>query len=265
MFEVYALRLGSADRLARDNFLAPGDRNGSMKLDFTMWLIRGGDQLVAVDTGFNPYSGDKRNRTLLKTPTEALAALAVDAARVGTLVLTHLHFDHAGNVDQFSSARVLVQARELEYVTGGSMCHPRLNHFYEVEDVVGLVRSVYTGDVQVVDGFRELAPGLELHLIGGHTRGLQIVRVRTERGWVVLASDALHYYANLEENNPFPALVDLPQMLDGYRTIIGLADDSTDHVIPGHDPLVFDRYPMVDGNPDVVALHQSHNATRAKR
>ena len=72
--------------------------------------------------------------------------------------------------------------------------------------------------------------------------GLQVVRVRTRRGWVVLASDATHYYANMDQGRPYPILYNVGEMLEGFNTLRRLAD-SPGHIIPGHDPLVMVRYP----------------------
>jgi hypothetical protein len=116
---------------------------------------------------------------------------------------------------------------------------------YEVEDVVGMVRSVYGGRVRFHDGDAEIAPGVSLHLIGGHTMGLQAVRVATRRGYVVLASDASHFYANMEQARPFPIVYSVGDMVQGYRRLLALAD-SPGHIIPGHDPLVLERYPAPD-------------------
>jgi glyoxylase-like metal-dependent hydrolase (beta-lactamase superfamily II) len=104
------------------------------------------------------------------------------------------------------------------------------------------VRRAYAGRVRFHDGDAELAPGVSLHLVGGHTMGLQIVRVATRRGWVVLASDASHFYANMEQQRPYPIVYNLGDMADGWRRAHALAD-SPAHVIPGHDPLVMERYP----------------------
>jgi len=92
------------------------------------------------------------------------------------------------------------------------------------------------------DGTAELAPGITLHRVGGHTRGLQVVRVHTQRGWVVLASDAAHFYANWQERRPFPIVDNVAAYLDAFTTIEALAG-SPQHVIPGHDPQVLARYP----------------------
>ena len=58
----------------------------------------------------------------------------------------------------------------------------------------------------------------------------------------VLAADAAHYYENMEAPNPFPLVYNVGDMIDGYRTMALLAD-SSNHIIPGHDPLVRERYP----------------------
>src|SRR5690606_5492298 len=183
----------------------------------------------------------------------------IDPDDVRDVVLTHLHYDHAGRTDEFPDARIWVQKKELEYVLGPDMGHPSLNHFFDVDDLKRILDRIFASSVAAIDGTHTLVPGVELHLIGGHTRGLQIVRVFTERGWIVLASDALHYYANHERRDPFPSIVDLPQMLDGYLRIEALAD-SLDHIIPGHDPLVMKRYADDALPAGVVALHRTPTA-----
>ena len=88
----------------------------------------------------------------------------------------------------------------------------------------------------------ELAPGISIHHIGGHTMGLQCVRVHTARGWVVVASDTSHYYEHFEQGRVFATTFHLGQTLDGYARLKQLAD-SVKHIVPGHDPLVMERYP----------------------
>ncbi|MOA45506.1 hypothetical protein D3C78_1679080 [compost metagenome] len=98
-----------------------------------------------------------------------------------------------------------------------------------------------------------LAPGLELHHVGGHTQGLQVVRVHTARGWIVLASDALHYSRNLTDDNPFPAIFHLGDMLEGYRRIRTLVESDA-HIVPGHDPAVARQYPPADAQAGIYRL-----------
>ena len=258
-FEVYAVRLGRVERAARDNFLNARNLEGGMMLDFDMWFLRRDNLVIAVDTGMSDRAGSQRKRYLDVTPRGAAAALGIDPDAVRNLVITHLHYDHAGRIDEFPAAQVWLQEKELEYVFGPDMRHPALNHFFDVEDLKIVLDRIFASSVTAISGSRTIVPGVELHLIGGHTRGLQVVRVFTERGWVVLASDALHYYANYDRRDPFPAIVDLPQMLNGYLRIEALAD-SVGHIIPGHDPLVMDRYASDELPDGIVALHRPPRA-----
>jgi glyoxylase-like metal-dependent hydrolase (beta-lactamase superfamily II) len=256
VYQVHAVRYATVERRAIDNFLMRDAHDGLMPLDFFFWVIRGDGRTIVVDTGFSAHSARRRNRTLLCTPAEGLAALGITPQEVADVVLTHLHFDHAGNTDAFPAARFHLQDAEMRFATGRCMCHPALSHFFEVEDVTELVRKVYAGRVEFHDGDAELAPGITLHKVGGHTEGLQIVRVYTARGWIVLASDAAHYYRNLEDRNPFPGILDVGQMLEGYRRIERLAD-SAQHIVPGHDPEVRSRYPVArHGDIEIATLHE---------
>jgi glyoxylase-like metal-dependent hydrolase (beta-lactamase superfamily II) len=172
---------------------------------------------------------------------ESLKLFGVDAGEVRDVIVTHLHYDHVGNFDQFPKATFHLQDLEMSYATGRHMAVGHFAYAYEVEEVVGMVRRVYQGRVTFHDGDAEIAPGLTVHHIGGHTLGLQSVRVWTRVGWIVLASDASHYYANMEEGRPFPIVVDIAKMADGWRKLRTLAS-APQHVIPGHDPLVMHRY-----------------------
>jgi glyoxylase-like metal-dependent hydrolase (beta-lactamase superfamily II) len=168
--------------------------------------------------------------------------LNCDAAKVKDVVITHLHYDHVGNFDLFPAATLHLQDVEMHYATGRHMGEERHRFAYEVEEVVGMVRRVYENRVRFHNGDGEIAAGISLHLIGGHTMGMQAVRVATRRGWVVLASDASHFYANMEQTRPFPIVFSVPDMVAGYDRLRSLAA-SPGHVIPGHDPLVMQRYP----------------------
>jgi hypothetical protein len=141
----------------------------------------------------------------------------------------------------------------MAYATGRHMCHARLRMPFDVENVVDMVREVYRGRVAFHAGDAEIAPGISVHLVGGHSHGLQIVRVHTERGWVVVASDAVHFYANMETGNPFPIVFNVGDMMEGWETCRRLAD-SEHHIVPGHDPLVMQRYPAPAADLEGIAV-----------
>lgn len=242
-YEVYALRYGeNLTQPAAHNFL-DGDIHGvKMPLDYFVWLIRGETSALVVDTGFDAAMATKRQRTFLTCPGDLLGKLDVSTRAIRDVIVTHLHFDHCGNYDLFPAARFHLQDQEMAYATGRCMCHATLRRPVEVEDVVAMVRKVFEDRVVFHDGAREILPGISVHRVGGHTAGLQVVRVWTRRGWLVLASDASHLYANMEQRRPFPLVHNLEAMLEGYRTCFELASAPA-NVIPGHDPLVMKRYP----------------------
>ncbi|WP_313297724.1 N-acyl homoserine lactonase family protein [Diaphorobacter sp.] len=246
-FDVFAIKYASVNRPRQSNFLEPvdGDPDAPMPLDFFVWLVRGGGRSLLVDTGFSQVSAIARQRGFLKEPWDSLLALGIAPAEIADVAITHLHYDHAGNVHQFPHARIWLQEREIAYATGKCMCDPKQNHFFALDDIGVVLKRLYAGEVRLIDGRHELAPGLELHRVGGHTDGLQIVRVMTSKGWIVLASDAAHYYENLQRRNPFPAIYSKQDMMDGYALIQSLADGD-DNIVPGHDPLVCEKYPRLD-------------------
>ncbi len=241
-YEVYAVRYARHDRSASANFLGGDPHDDPMPLDYFVWAIRGRGKTYVVDTGFGAEQARERRRELLRSPAEGLRAIGIDPARVEDVIITHMHYDHAGGLDLFPNANFHIQDREAAFCTGRMMCHDTFRHSMAVEDVLGLVRRVFGGRVRFHDGAEEIAPGLSVHFIGGHTMGLQCVRVETRRGYVVLASDAAHLYAHLEQRRAFPVVYNVADMLEGHETLKRLAT-SPRHIVPGHDPLVGQIYP----------------------
>ncbi len=231
-YEIYAIRYATmSPRTPHMNHLVPDPHETSAQdLDYFVWLIRGCGRDLLVDTGFNAAEAQARNRKLTLNPVEALARFGVRAEAIGDVVVTHLHYDHAGNLDLFPNARFHLQDREMSYATGRCMCHGVLRHPFSVEHVT------------------------TLHRVGGHSDGLQVVRVETARGPVVLASDASHYYANMHRKSPFPILYNLGDMFEGWNIVARLAGHA-DRVIPGHDPIVTEIYPRASDEVDAYALH----------
>ena len=240
--EVYAIRYGHHDRKAAENYIGGDPHDILQPLAYFVWAIVGAAGTFVVDTGFAEDTGSRRGRQTVKPVGEGLRALGVDPDNVADVIVTHLHYDHCGNHDLFPRARYHLQDIEMAYATGRHMCHHEIRVPFEADDVVAMVRKVFAGRVVFHDGDEELAPGLSVHHVGGHSKGLQCVRVKTRRGHVVLASDATHLYAHVNEGRVFPVTYSVAETLEGYRTLRKLAD-SPGHIIPGHDPLVLSEYP----------------------
>ncbi|MCK8787833.1 N-acyl homoserine lactonase family protein [Roseomonas sp. NAR14] len=243
VYEIHAIRYAhNGERRRGENFVGGDPHDGPMPMDYFVWVLRGEAGTFVFDTGFDEPMARKRQRRITRPVAEGLKAIGVEPDEVRDVILSHMHYDHAGNHDLFPRARYHIQEEEMRYCTGRCMCHATLRHPFEAADVTAMVGRIFEGRAQFHAGAAELAPGLSVHLVGGHSRGLQFVRARTRRGWVVLASDASHYYENFEQRRPFPILDSLSDMLDGYDAMDRLAA-SPAHIVPGHDPLVLQRYP----------------------
>lgn len=245
-YEVLALKYAEKlDRIRADNFIMADDHAAPGPMDYFVWVARNHQRSIVIDTGFDFAEADRRGRKVLRHPRDVLALIGIDAATVSDVIITHLHYDHAGTLDAFPAAKFHMQAAEMAFATGPCMCEPHMRLAYTAEHVCQMVRNIYSGRVMFHQGEAEIAPGLSVHHIGGHSRGLQCVRVETEDGPRVLASDATHYYENFELGKPFPIVVDMADVMAGYRTLVRLAGRA-DRVVPGHDPLVLARYPALD-------------------
>ena len=159
-YEIYALRYATmSPRTPHLNFLIPDPHETTAQdLDYFVWLIRGGGRDILVDTGFNAEEAKARSRKLTLNPVDALANFGVAADTIRDVIVTHLHYDHAGNLDRFPNARFHLQDREMSYATGRCMCNGMLRHPFSVEHVTTMVRHVYGERVTFHSGDGEVAP-----------------------------------------------------------------------------------------------------------
>jgi len=252
-YEVYAIRYARRDARRAEHFIGGDPHDAPMAMDDFVWLIRNAERTIVVDTGFTAEVAAKRKREYIRTPKAGLALLEVKTEDVREVVITHMHYDHVGTFFDFPNAHFHIQDEEMRFVTGRHMRHARFAHSFEVEDVVGMVRTLFKGRLVFHEGMDEIAAGVSLHHIGGNTTGLQSVRVHTQRGWVVLASDAAHYYEHMEKGRVFTSMFNLGDALEGYDTLRRLAE-SPRHIVPGHDPLVMARYPAVSKELEGIAV-----------
>jgi len=241
-YEVYAIKYAERMGTRGEMFVFGYPPDAPLQMDYYVWAIRNSERTVVIDVGYGREEGERRGRTLLRCPTDGLRLIGIDPTLVEDVIITHMHYDHAGNLALFPKARFHVQDEALAFATGRGMAHRHLHHAFLVDDVVKMVRLVYEGRVVFHAGEDEIAPGITVHKIPGHAAGLQSVRVHTQRGWVLLASDAAHYYESFLKERPFQAHEDLFLMLEGFRQVRGLAPSDA-HIVPGHDPAVLARYP----------------------
>ncbi len=252
-WEVYAVKYADRNTRTRaDSFIFDDNHDAPHAMDYFMWLLRRGAEVILVDTGYDAGEAAARGRPIRLDPVASLVPFGISPEDVSDIIVTHLHYDHAGGLHLFPNARLHLQAAEMAYATGPCMCHDTFRMPFTVGHVCEAIRRLYSGKVTFYDGEAEVAEGVTVHCIGGHSRGLQCVRVRTQAGWLVLASDAAHFYENFMARKPFPIVVDLQDMLDGFETLERLAS-SPGLIVPGHDPMVRSYFPS-SLSPDIFRL-----------
>lgn len=255
-WEVIAVRFGTRMALKSRvylNYQIYRDPDADLAMDYFFWIARRGTQLVLIDTGFNAESGGKRDRTLLISPEAALAKLGLDAGAIEHTIITHMHYDHAGNLGLGANSQLYLSRREHDFWTGPMAKRRLFGSAVEEADIAQVSDLVARGKLTLTDGDYDLVPGIRILEVGGHTAGELIVIVSTAIGNVILASDAIHYYEELELDRPFVELDDLPDVFTTFDTVRALVGNGAT-LIPGHDPEVMRRFPAVPGAPSDLAV-----------
>lgn len=246
-YKVYAIEYATrASAKSSENFFGHQDahENASMPLSYYIWLAVSYKHAVVFDIGFTEEVAIKRGREFLRCPIETLRKFNIEPDDVPYVVITHMHYDHIGNAHKFPKAQFFLQESEMSFWTGKYASKDNFKGLVEVDDVVHLVRENFNGRIHFVDGSAEILPGISVYKTGGHSAGLQVVKVQTETGNVILASDASHFYRNINEDRPFSVVHNLADMYGAFEIVRSLADESS-VIVPGHDPLVMHRFPAV--------------------
>jgi glyoxylase-like metal-dependent hydrolase (beta-lactamase superfamily II) len=250
MYEVYALKYGERDTTACQFFYRESSHT-PITLHYFVWLILGGPQPILVDTGFLDDDAQARGIRNYVSPAEVVRRAGVRPEDVPVALITHLHYDHWAGHSLFPNAEFWIQRDEVAFWTGPFGSTAAFRQSANVNALAGLVTLNYANRVRIVEGQREVLPGIVLHRVGGHTAGLQIVTVQTRRGPVVLTSDASHFYRNVETGQPVQIITSLPEMLTAFDTIHALAG-SQKLIVAGHDPAVADRFKPVE--PGIIQI-----------
>lgn len=220
-----------------------GEPDGPLQLDYYFWLLREGERSVIVDCGFHPDAGARRGRAALITPASALSGLGVRPELVETVILTHLHYDHIGNVGLFPNATILVPAVELDFWSSAVAARHQFAMLVEPDEIAKLTELERVGRVRRFGGDAELLDGVTALSLPGHSPGQHGLLVKTRTRPVLLASDAIHLHEELTHDWAFSMLSDLTQMYGSYDRIRELQAGSGAVVIPGHDPAVMRDFP----------------------
>ncbi|MBD8706458.1 MULTISPECIES: N-acyl homoserine lactonase family protein [unclassified Pseudomonas] len=263
--EVIVVRYGTRQTTKSEcyyNFGAYREPDAAMTMDYFFWIFRSAEQTIVIDTGFSPEAAIARKRQPVVAPADALARLGIDPKDVKLLVLTHAHYDHAGNLGLYPNAKIVMSRKEFEFWGTDMGKRPQYGHHIDPLDIERIQALHREGRITLLDTPQNtLIPGIELYELGGHTPGQMAVVVEMPEGPVILASDAIHYYDELEQDRPFAVLDSLADMYRGYERIREWLQRPGAVVIPGHDPDVMNRFAPVDASdPSFAVRIDAHGA-----
>lgn len=250
---VTALRYASRMTTRSDVFLRYGqygEPDGPQEMTYYLWVLRDGDRTIVVDTGFSAAGGGSRGRQFLVAPLEALRRAGVAPGAVELLIVTHLHYDHTGHLDAFADTPAVVSRSEVEFWTGPLAGRAQFAAHIEPGEVQGLADRA---GVTLIAGEHEVAPGVVSIEVGGHSPGQTILAVEGQSGPILLTSDAVHFYEEIERDRACGVLHDLARVYGAYDTIREHIERGA-RVIAGHDPLVMDRFPRLESDPELGVL-----------
>ena len=245
-YEVYAVRYATIPGFAVSGLVAGADPARKMDIAMMVWLVRGGGKNILVDAGFYREEFFKQWKVAdFAKPSEAVRRAGIAPEEITDVIITHMHWDHADGMDLFPNAKVWLQKDELEYYAGSAWQSRRTHGGIDPDDVMAAVKLNVQGKVGLVNGdAQEILPGITCYTGGKHTYASQFVAVNTGGGTVVLASDNMYLWENLEKHAAIAQTLDAASNLRAQERMRELAGDAK-RIVPGHDPAVMTRYRKV--------------------
>jgi glyoxylase-like metal-dependent hydrolase (beta-lactamase superfamily II) len=244
-YDVYAIRYATIPGFPVSGLIKGADESRKIDIAMMVWLVRGGGHTIVVDSGFyRPQFFKNWKVENFVRPDEAVARAGVKPEEVTDVILTHAHWDHADGADLFPKAQVWIQKEEYRYYTSDAWQPDGKHGGIEPDDMAYLLRANTEGRLHLVDGDREILPGVRVYIGGRHTWASQYVSVTAKPGTVVLASDNMYLYENLDKHLPIAQTFDAVSNLAAQDKMKTLVKDPR-FIIPGHDPAVLTRFPKV--------------------
>ena len=251
-YEVYALRYATLKDFSVGGLVAGADRARKMDIAMMVWLIKGDGHNILFDAGFYRDQFMKQwHPADYEKPSVAIARAGLKPEDITDVVISHIHWDHADGFDLFPNAKVWIQKDELEFYAGEAWQGHRRTAA-DPDTVLGMVKLNIDGRLMLVNGdAQQIFPGITAYTGGKHTYQSQFLGVNTDAGTVVLASDNMYLYENLEKHLPIAQTLDSGSNLRAQDRMKQIAS-STKFIIPGHDPAVMKSFP--ETAPGVVRI-----------
>jgi glyoxylase-like metal-dependent hydrolase (beta-lactamase superfamily II) len=245
-YQVYALRYAILSKFPIAELVQGADPTRKEDIAMLIWLVTGNGHNILVDSGFyrDRYFHQYQVKDYIR-PSEMVKEVGLKPDDITDIIISHMHWDHADGMDLFPKAHIWIQKDEYEYYTGPAWASKDASDGVDPDDVVGLVKRNVSGGVTLVNGDdQQVLPGIQVYIGGKHTYQSQYAGVNTKDGTVILASDNMYLYENLDKHVPIAATLDAASNLRAQDRMKQLAA-KPQLIIPGHDPAEMTRFPQV--------------------
>ena len=258
VYEIYALKYFGLTKVPVSELSLGASPKDTMDMDFMFWLIKGNNgKIILVDAGFLSDLDivKELHGSFYIRPDTVLSELDIKADNVTDIILTHPHWDHVDGVSLFPKAHIWIQKDDYNYFVGQAWQKDGRHGGFYKRDVDTLVSLNIAGWVTLVDGDdKEILPGIRVYTGSRHTFNSQFVLVNTGGEKVILASDNIWIYYSLDHMRSAPldgGTFDTTAYVKSMQRMKTLASQIK-YIIPGHDPAIFTRFPMI--KPNVVRI-----------
>jgi glyoxylase-like metal-dependent hydrolase (beta-lactamase superfamily II) len=252
-YQIFALRFATDEKATPISALAMnGPEKDSMKLVSMIWLIQDKHRNILVDAGFQRDITEAKDLGMIyhSRPDSILAEVGLKASDISDIILTHPHWDHIDGIDLFPNAHIWFQKEDFNYFVGEAWQKDGNHGGFNKRDVAKIVQLNLEGRVTLVNGDnQDILPGIKVFTGSRHTYNSQYVLVNTGNSKVILASDNIWIYYNLDHLVSIPgyATFDPPGYVSAMKRMKVMASDIR-LIVPGHDPEVFSRFPKRSEN-----------------
>jgi glyoxylase-like metal-dependent hydrolase (beta-lactamase superfamily II) len=257
-YDIYALKYYGLRSVPVSELALDAPRKDTMDMYFMYWLIKGNNgKNILVDAGFLHDLDIVKtlNSTFYIRPDSVLLELNIKADEITDIILTHPHWDHVDGISLFPKAHIWIQKEDYLYFVGEAWQKDGRHGGFYKRDIDSLVSLNITGKLTLVDGDdKEILPGISVFTGSRHTFNSQFVLVQTGGDKVILASDNIWIYYNLEhlKSSPYPnGTFDTTAYVKSMIRMKTMVPDKK-YIIPGHDPAIFTRFPLI--KPDIVKI-----------